>query len=186
VIIKFGDEFFYLNSETNLGYLANEFNILCQKVPTGERPKPDKWRIIDFTKQLNIGNNGYITSSMMSSNSFILSQSMYNSAEIYDISEYIKIPLISEPDDLNFGDEYFFYGNIETGIVATIYEMRYLVNLVDTQFKTTSNPTYVSGQDKYISEIGLYNSDKELMVISKLLRPIKRQGVQQYNVTLDF
>jgi hypothetical protein len=93
---------------------------------------------------------------------------------------------VSEPDDLNFGDEYFFYGNVQTGIVATIYEMRYLVNLVDTQFQTTTNPTYMSGKDKYISEIGLYNSDKELMVISKLLQPIKRQGVQQYNVSLDF
>ena len=186
VIIKFGSEFKYLMQGSGMGFLANEFNVLCQKVPTGERPKPDKWRLIDFTNQLNIEANGYITSSNMTSNSFIISQSTYNSANIYDLSEFISIPLPNEPNDLNFGDEYFFYGNVETGIVATVYEMRYLVNLVDTQFKTTSNPTYIAGKDKYVSEIGLYNSDKELMVISKLLQPIKRQGVQQYNVSLDF
>jgi hypothetical protein len=186
VIVKFGSEFPYLTQNSLLGFSANEFNILCQKVTTGERPKPDKWRKIDFTSQLNVPANGFITSSGMTSNSFIISKSTYDAADIYDISEYVRIPLVSEPDDLNFGDEYFFYGNVQTGIVATIYEMRYLVNLVDTQFQTTTNPTYVSGKDKYISEIGLYNSDKELMVISKLLEPIKRQGVQQYNVTLDF
>lgn len=186
VIVKFGSEFSYLTQNSLLGFSANEFNILCQKVTTGERPKPDKWRKIDFTSQLNVPANGFITSSGMTSNSFIISQSMYDAADIYDISEYIRIPLVSEPDDLNFGDEYFFYGNVQTGIVATIYEMRYLVNLVDTQFQTTTNPTYMTGKDKYISEIGLYNSDKELMVISKLLQPIKRQGVQQYNVSLDF
>ena len=186
VIIKFGAEFKFLTQGSTMGFSANEFNVLCQKVVTGERPKPDKWRLIDFTSQLNIGTNGYITSSNMTSNSFIISQSTYNSASIYDLSKFVSIPLVGDSTDLNFGDEYFFYGNVETGIIATVYEMRYLVNLVDTQFKTTSNPTYVAGKDKYVSEIGLYNSDKELMVISKLLQPIKRQGVQQYNVSLDF
>jgi hypothetical protein len=186
VIIKFGSEFRFLTQGTTMGFSANEFNILCQKVKTGERPKPDKWKSIDFTSQLNVGTSGYITSSMMTSNSFIISQSTYDAAPIYDLSDFITIPLSTDSDDLNFGDEYFFYGNIETGIVATIYEMRYLVNLTDTQFKTTSNPTYIAGKDKYVSEIGLYNSNKELMVISKLLKPIKRQGVQQYNVSLDF
>jgi hypothetical protein len=187
VAIKFGDEFKFLKQNSFTGFNANEFNILCQKVKTGERPETNKWRRIDFTSQLNATKvNGFITSGGLLTSTFIVTKSLYDSAEIYDLTNYIKLPLKIENNGLNFGDEYFFYGNIETGIVATIYEMKYLVNLVDTQFKTTTNPTYVSGKDKYISEIGLYNSDKELMVISKLLQPIKRQGVQQYNVSLDF
>jgi hypothetical protein len=87
---------------------------------------------------------------------------------------------------LNFGDEYFFYGNLETDIMATIYEMKYLINLNNNQFTTTSNPTFPIGTSPYIMEIGLYNSNKDLMVISKLQSPVKRQGIQQFVVKLDF
>jgi hypothetical protein len=64
--------------------------------------------------------------------------------------------------------------------------MRYAVNLVSSQFQTTTNPTYSDSKSKYITEIGLYNSEKELMVISKLQSPIKREGSQQYKISLDF
>ena len=187
VAVKFGNEFIFLKQNSYIGYNANKFIVLCQKVKTGERPKPNAWRGIDFSNQLTSTNsNGFITAEGMANNTFVITKSLYDSATMYDLNGVIKIPLKLRPEELNFGDEYFFYGNIETGIVATIYEMRYLVNLVDTQFQIPSNPTYVTGKDKYVSEIGLYNSDKELMVISKLLQPIKRQGVQQYNVSLDF
>ena len=96
------------------------------------------------------------------------------------------MPETGEPTKLNFGDEYFFYGNIQTGIVATIYDMRYAINLVNTQFLTSTNPTYSPSGNKYITEIGLYNSNKELMVISKLSSPTLRDGSQQYNISLDF
>ena len=87
---------------------------------------------------------------------------------------------------LNFGDEYYFYGNLETDISATIYEMKYLINLGRNQFTNTSNPTWTSGTTSYVTEIGLYNSNKDLMVISKLQSPELRQGIQQFVVKLDF
>ena len=100
--------------------------------------------------------------------------------------KYLDIPLNGEPNLLNFGDEYYFYGNLETDIMATIYEMKYLVNLGNNQFTTTSNPTFIQGTAPFMTEIGLYNSDKDLMVISKLQSPVKRQGIQQFVVKLDF
>ena len=104
----------------------------------------------------------------------------------HDLSNYVSIPYNGQPDILNFGDEYFFYGNIETDIEATIYEMRYLINLSRNQFTNTSNPTYTSGTTAYVSEIGLYDRDKDLVVISKLQSPEIRQGIQQMVVKLDF
>jgi hypothetical protein len=70
--------------------------------------------------------------------------------------------------------------------MATIYEMRYLINLGNNQFTASSNPTLPTGDNPFITEIGLYNSNKDLMVISKLQSPVKRQGVQQFVVKLDF
>jgi hypothetical protein len=98
----------------------------------------------------------------------------------------MTIPQNGESDLLNFGDEYFFYGNLETDIQATIYQMKYLINLSRNQFTDTSNPTWTSGTTSYVSEIGLYDVNKDLIVISKLQSPEIRQGIQQYVVKLDF
>jgi hypothetical protein len=61
-----------------------------------------------------------------------------------------------------------------------------LITLGRNQFTNTSNPTWQSGTTAYVSEIGLYDSNKDLIVISKLQSPEKRQGIQQYVVKLDF
>jgi hypothetical protein len=64
--------------------------------------------------------------------------------------------------------------------------MKYLINLSRNQFTDTSNPTWTSGTTSYVSEIGLYDVNKDLIVISKLQSPEIRQGIQQYVVKLDF
>jgi hypothetical protein len=64
--------------------------------------------------------------------------------------------------------------------------MRYLINLGKNQFTNTSNPTWSSGTTSYVTEIGLYDSNYDLMVISKLQSPELRQGIQQLVVKLDF
>jgi hypothetical protein len=64
--------------------------------------------------------------------------------------------------------------------------MNYLVNLGRNQFTNTSNPTWTSGTTSYVTEIGLYDSELDLIVVSKLQSPQKRQGIQQFVVKLDF
>ena len=86
---------------------------------------------------------------------------------------------------LNFGGEYYFYGVLKTDIQATIYVMNFLCNLGQTQFLNSTNPTW-DGTAPYVTEVALYNDQKELMVISKIQSPEKRQGIQQYPVKLDF
>jgi len=117
---------------------------------------------------------------------FQISVANYNAAPIYDLSDYIDLTPLNDTEVLNFGDEYYFYGNIETDISATIYEMRYLINLNRNQFVNTSNPTWTQGTTSYVTEIGLFDSNKDLIVISKLQSPEVRQGVQQYSIKIDF
>jgi hypothetical protein len=106
----------------------------------------------------------------------------------YDLNDYIDIPMNGETDKLNFGDEYSFYGDVSTDIQGTIYEMKYAVNLAEEQFTNTSNPTYsiLTSNQKYITEIGLYNSNNDLMILSKLQYPVLRQGIQQFLIKFDF
>ena len=127
-----------------------------------------------------------IQSSAMIAQVFQVSSDNYTAATTYNLANYIDLPTLAEPNVLNFGDEYYFYGNLETDIMATIYEMKYLINLGINQFTSSSNPSFVTGTNPFITEIGLYDSNLDLIVISKLQSPVKRQGIQQFVVKLDF
>jgi hypothetical protein len=169
------------------GFNADKFEIICQKVTGDSRPNSANWKIIDFTPQISAYTiNGNIVPSTLTGLTFIINQEIYNSATTYNLNNYIDLtPTNFTGSQLNFGDEYYFYGNLETDIQATIYEMRYKVNLGQVEFQTPSNPTWSSTKDRYITEIGLYDDEKNLMILSKLQSPVKRQGIQQFVVKLD-
>ena len=188
VAVRFGNEFSYMSDGTSItGYSATDFKILCQYVSGDTRPDPTQWREIDFTTQLSLLGS-FIDPTSISANTFVISDINYNSAPLYDLSNYIDglTQLNDTGTTLNFGDEYFFYGTIETDITATIYEMRYLCNLNGSEFQNSSNPTWTSGTTSVITEIGLFDNDKDLVVISKLQSPVQRIGLQQFLVKFDF
>jgi hypothetical protein len=170
------------------GFSATNMELLCQKVTGDTRPSPSGWKSIDVTSYFSASTlNGYITPNAIANTTFIISAEDYYSASTqYDLGYYMSIPQYGDSNTLNFGDEYFFYGNLKTDIQATIYQMKYLINLSRNQFTDTSNPTWTSGTTSYVSEIGLYDVNKDLIVISKLQSPEIRQGIQQYVVKLDF
>jgi hypothetical protein len=170
------------------GFVAEKFEIICQKVTGDIRPDADEWKIIDFTSQLSGQTiNGYITQDAMTGATFVITDDLYNTAPYYNLNDYIQLtPQGDNGTQLNFGDEYYFYGTIETDIQATIYEMRYKINLGQAEFQASSNPTWNTTDKPYITEIGLYDSDKNLMIISKLQSPVLRQGIQQFLVKFDF
>ncbi len=187
VAVRFGNEFPFLNTNPLLftGFTATSFKLLFQLVEGQGRPSPTAWREYDFTSQISL-TDGFITPSAMTGTTFTIDPEIYQNSTIYQLQNYLDIPLNGEENYLNFGDEYYFYGNLETDISATIYEMRYLINLGRNQFTDTTNPTWTKGTNAYVTEIGLFNSNKELMVVSKLQSPELRQGIQQYVVKLDF
>ena len=173
--------------ETPNGFFATNFQVIAQKVVTGQRPDPSKWRVIDYTNSLSgTTSNGYITEAGLTGTTFVITPDLYNNAPYYNLNNYIPLtPLGNTNPKLNFGDEYFFYGSFESDIQATIYEMRYKVNLSFAEFQTTTNPTWKSGSNSYITEIALLDSNKDVMVISKMQSPVLRQGIQQFVVKLD-
>jgi hypothetical protein len=192
VAVRFGGEFNCLKQITNNslvdGYVADTFQIICQLVEDGGRPESNGWRIIDYTDQLSATTvNGYLTQSGLTGNTFVITRDLYSLAPQYDLNDFISLPTINQSGQtLNFGDEYYFYGALETDIQATIYEMRYKINLGQAEFQKSSNPTWSSTLTPQISEIGLYDSEFNLMIVSKLQSPVPRQGIQQFLVKFDF
>ena len=190
ITIRFGNEFPFLSdSETLTGFTADEFMVLAQKTSSSGTPDPTLWRVIDMESQYSASTvGGYILPSTLTGNTFQLTKSLYDNASgtLYDLSDYISLPTLNQSGvTYNFGDDFYFNGNVKSDIQATIYVMNYKCNLGQTQFLDSSNPTW-TGNAPYITEVGLYDSDKNLMIISKVQSPEKRQGVQQYPIKLDF
>jgi len=188
VAVRFGNEFTFMSQQQFSGYSATSMKLLCQIVTGDTRPSSTAWREIDVTTAMTLS-NGYITMNGITGTTFQITTDNYyptTGATYYNLGPILDLPENGQTNQLNFGDEYSFFGNLETDITATIYEMKYLVNLGRNQFTDTSNPTWTKGTKSYVTEIGLYDTNKDLIVISKLQSPELRQGIQQYVVKLDF
>jgi hypothetical protein len=170
------------------GFYATQFQVLAQKTAVGQRPDPSLWKLIDFTSQIsNMFTNGYVTQQSLTGSTFVVTAENYSSAPYYNLNNYIELPQNGATgQQLNFGDEYYFYGSLETDIQATIYEMKYKINLSFNEFLVSQNPTWTPGTPSYITEIALMDDNQDILVMSKLQSPVLRQGIQQYVVKLDF
>jgi hypothetical protein len=191
VTVNFGGDFNCFTAGGLSGFGASSFYILAQTGSTSQsRPIPTEWRQINFTSEFEskyIAPNNYIRPEAFTAKTFTIGSTNYSSAPLYDLSSQIYLPVINSTNpSVNFGDEYFFYGTIQTDIEATIYEMRYLINLPNNQFAKSSNPTWSESYTPHMTEIGLYDTDKNLLVLSKFQSPQVRQGLQQVVVKLDF
>ena len=190
VILSFGNEFAFLQTTAGTlpsGYSANEMMVLAQITTGSTIPDPKQWKEIDINYQISgTSVGGFISPSGLTGTTIQITLNDYNNAPIYDLSDYIDLVQNSSTGvTYNFGDDYYFYGTIETDIQASIYVMNYKCNLGQSQFQNSTNPTWTGGAP-YVTEVGLYDSNKNLMVISKIQSPEKRQGVQQYSIKLDF
>ena len=192
ILVRFGNEFPFLQENISglpSGFTANNIKILAQKVGSGTtRPSSTLWKEIDVYSQISATTvNNYLTQTGMTGTTIQITKNMYDTAPTYDLNNYIQLPQVGQTGlTLNFGGEYYFFGNIETDIQATIYVMNFLCNLGQTQFFDSSNPTWNNSTPPYVTEVALYNANKELMVISKIQSPEKRQGIQQYPIKLYF
>ena len=83
----------------------------------------------------------------------------------------------NQPTYLQFGDERFFYGNLETFIGATIFKTIFDVRINSSEFDTTSNPTRSTNPatnppNIKVTEVGIYDSASNLVCIGKLSQPV--------------
>ncbi len=166
----------FMNLTGGTGWYADKFYILAQKQPLGTYPDPAQWVLMDYTSDI-LGHTGgtRINPVNLASTSFEITNTDYLNGTTYDLSNFIKIPQISESEQLQFGDERFFYGNIEATGVTTKYRTKFVFTVPPTQFNWSINPTWQgSNQKVYISEVGIYDVNKKLVAIGKMNLPIEQ------------
>lgn len=205
------EDFKFLNIIENsvssgLGFSANKISMLVQivyntevepDVYTRNKPLSTEWRVIDVTQDLMVYDNNediiphtigqQIKPESFELSSFKFSLSLYSGADKYDLS-YINYPKQTDFDNLCFGDEEFFFGNVRSDIEATINTTNITVTLPSDEFNTTTNETWDGNSDIQISEIGIYDNDNNLVAIGKLNNPISKNSNTErtINFAIDF
>jgi len=170
-------------------FVADKFYALVQ---TGSTPTTNGWIKIDITSQISGYTSGYINHSSLTNYTFTITKANYTGGTSFDLEDHMSgvttdylWNTTGSTTQPQFGDEQPFPGSVRLVRATDIEEMNMLVNLPSTQFTTTQNTTYVSG-DKYITEVALLDSNKEPLVVAKTPTPVKRTGTQVFAVRLDF
>lgn len=181
----------YMMVSGGTGWYADTFELLVQRVPSGTAPNPSNWTKIDYTASINSHSVGdRINPLNLESTSYTITEDLFtNSGSTFNLDDYINIPEIGETDILQFGDEYFFYGNMEASGLNTKYRTQFEFTIPPTQFNNSTNPTFAnSGQLPHISELGVYDNVGNLVAIGKFITPIEKTNVTTIilEAALDF
>lgn len=171
-------------STDGYGFYAYNFKLLYQTVADSmERPNPSAWKEYDFTSTAITGVAGETINPKLLENQsplitgFVLDKLKDNTSTIFSLIDALNLPLNVSPEKLQFGDERFFYGNLNTYIGATIYKTIFDLRVNSSEYNSTTNSTRstdttVNPPNIKISEVGIYDTDKNLVCIGKLSTPV--------------
>lgn len=166
------------------GFYAFEFKLLYQIVGDQEmRPDSGAWKEYDFTSTaITVLSGESINPKLLENQNptvtgFILDKLKDATATSFDLVPLLNMAPNNQPTYLQFGDERFFYGNLETYIGATIYKTIFDIRINSSQFDTTSNPTRSKDLNTNpptikVSEVGIYDTSLNLVCIGKLSKPV--------------
>lgn len=179
----------YMRKEEKVGYdgmgfSAKEFKVLYQIVQNSDdRPLADAWNVYDFTSTaITTGAGETIDPKLLeiqnpTTNGFLIDSTVSGATSTFSIIDSLGMATNSAPETLQFGDERFFYGNLETYIGATIFKTVFNINVSADDFQSSANPSrpdsLVGAPDIRVTEVGIYDDDNSLVMIGKLSKPVK-------------
>lgn len=177
------NDFKFLSVSGGTGYNADKVYMLVQLIDNTPfefledvKPLAENWKMFDVTNQLSGVLGQYISPVNMGTSVLKVSLETYDVSGITYTLDYLNYPDNTSLNDLCFGDEEIFLGNIETEIEATVYTTDLSIDLPINQFNSTTNKTWDGTSEVYITEVGIFNEDKELNAIGKFNNPIKKDS----------
>lgn len=182
-----------------LGFYATKFKLVYQIVSdSATRPSPGSWKVYDFTSTAItsvasetidptlLENQSYLVTG------FLLTTTANAAATTFDITLTLNMAPNSDSSILQFGDERFFYGNLNTYIGATIFKTLFDIR-VSGEFISTTNTTRSKDSTTNppaikVSEVGIYDTNKNLVCIGKLSKPVplSSENIIMLELSIDF
>jgi hypothetical protein len=78
--------------------------------------------------------------------------------------------------NLVFGEEQILLGNVSAKAEAVVQRTKFVTQLNINQFFMSTNPTWSSGKPVYITEVGIYDEENNLVAVGKMNTPIPKSG----------
>lgn len=189
VNIYFGNinDFKFLGYSGGTGITINNVYVLVQLINNSlytsladVKPISTNWKKYEVTDQIS----GYTTNQKLNGKDltttiFKVPLYLYNNVNEMPpyILDYVNYPAVDADSDLLcFGDEEYFFGNVSTDIEAIAYTTDLSIILPLNQFNSSTNETWNGISEVYITEIGLYDTNKHLVGIAKLNKPIPKDA----------
>lgn len=193
----------YINSLSGTGWNANKLQLMVKEIPTsaataiGDVVTTD-WKLISngVGNGIYTGETGHTTIDplYLQAQTFVISQQDYDSGTTYSLTgKYSAFTMNNDSfasSGLTFGDETFFYGNIKTGILSTVYKTSITVYARNDEFNSSNNITYDGTKDTntFITEVGVLSVGGELVAVGKPSYPIKKNSSRflAFQLEIDF
>jgi len=182
------------------GFTANEIYAVVQIVDNSPfdsyddvKPDSSQWKQVDITDQVSgytTSNSFFLTPDNITSVVFRVSLLQYTNPSVfssYDL-DYLNYPSSTQEDELAFGYASYFFGNVSTDIKADVYTTDLNINLSLNEFNSSTNKTWDGNETVYITEVGIYDSNKNLVGIGKLNNPVAKDSTIARTIVfaLDF
>jgi len=153
-----------------MGFSAKEFKVMYQIVANSDdRPASDVWLVYGYTSTAITTVGGETIDPKLleiqnpTTNGFLIDSIVSGTSTTFSIIDSLGMATNSSPETLQFGDERFFYGNLETYIGATIFKTVFNINISADDFQNTANPSrpdsLLSPPDIRVTEVGIYDDD---------------------------
>ena len=189
-----------LGGYDGLGFSATKFRLMYQIVSDqNARPDAGSWKVYDYTSTLITTTGGQTINPKLlenqtpTANNFVLTSVIGSASTTFDITTPMGMAPNSNSDILQFGDERFFYGNLSTYIGATIFKTLFDISVNSAQYNLTTNSTRSNQPSTNpptikVSEVGIYDTNNNLVVIGKLSQPVPLENGQtiMLELSLDF
>lgn len=182
-----------------MGFSARDFKVLYQIVDNvDDRPQGDAWKVHDFTTSAITTSVGETIDPLLlerqtpTLNGFLIDNVIYTGDTTFSIIDSLSMATNADSSILQFGDERFFYGNLETYIGATIFKTTFRVDISADDFKSTGNPTRPNSvpnqPDIRVTEVGVYDDTGVLVLIGKLSKPVNLAAGNTitFELSIDF
>jgi hypothetical protein len=182
-----------------MGFSARDFKVLYQIVSGNTRPVADAWKVHDFTSTNITVNAGETIDPLLLENQnptalgFKLGTGNTVSDSTFSIIESLSMAANTNPTALQFGDERFFYGNLDTYIGANVYKTIFRLSVPADIYKFTSNVTRSTDPTTNppvikVTECGIYDNVGNLVMIGKFSRPVKLNpgNTVLFELSMDF
>lgn len=199
IVINFSNinDFKFLSSSIGAGsgYTANKIYGLIQLIANSGytsmsdiKPIASEWKIYNMSSQIyDYISGNTLTATQLTQQAFKIPLKNYSTYPTYFLNNFITsypTKQANADNELCFGDEVFFLGNVSSEIKAIAYTTDIPIFLDLNEFNYSTNATW-DNERVVISEIGIYDAQKNLIAIGKLNNPIEKDTSIARTIVFD-